>query len=184
MVHLSVQQWSRTHLIEHLWRVLKMTFTDTSHLLWWRWRKSFRKNAINCLNVETYPRRHKHIKAQVVQILTKFVTDMETMKEATDIVPRTGKKLDNKNRQVIILFTLRYMKEEIWRQSKGSTVCKDKSICLAEIMQPHEDLEEKRRLWLQIQKRKKCLLSGALWIYWGASDWSWQVELDDMTVKR
>lgn len=67
------------------------------------------------------------------------------MEEAVDIVHRLGKKMDNKNRNVIVLFTQRRVKKEIWRRSKGSTVCKAEEIHFAGML-PREDLEERSAL--------------------------------------
>ncbi len=48
------------------------------------------------------------------------------MEEAVDVVHRGGEEMYKKTRQVIVLFAHRRVKEEIWRRSKGSPVCKER----------------------------------------------------------
>lgn len=97
-------------------------------------------------------KKDENITAQVIQILAKIVPDMESkMDKAVDIMHRVGKNIDNKNRHVIILFAKRQMKEEIWRRTKDSPVCKDKGIRFAEVL-PREDWEERRKLWPKLSR--------------------------------
>lgn len=78
--------------------------------------------------------------------------DMEAkMEDATDVVHRLGKKVANKNRQVIILFAQRRVKEEIWHRNKDVTVCKKTGFHFAEVL-PWEEWEERERLWSQIEQ--------------------------------
>lgn len=90
----------------------------------------------------------------VLQIFQKLAPDLK-LEEAVDIVHRLGKRVDGKNRNVIILFTQRRVKEEIWKRSKGSTVCKDEGISFAEML-PQEDLEERRRIWPMIEEARRA----------------------------
>lgn len=53
---------------------------------------------------------------QVIQILNKISPEMEAkMEEAVDIVHRMGETIENKNKNVIILFAHIQVKEKIWR---------------------------------------------------------------------
>ena len=64
-------------------------------------------------------KKDKEIRVQVIQILNKISPEMEAkMEEAVDIVHRMEmdrwiKKMDNKNKNVIILFAHRQIKEKI-----------------------------------------------------------------------
>lgn len=110
-----------------------------------------------CLRIKGLDeRKDEDIRKQIIEILGKIVPDMETkMEDAVDVVHRVGKKMDNKSRHVMILFAQRRVKEEVWRRSKGSAVCKDKGIRFAEVL-PREDWEERRRLWPQIEEARKA----------------------------
>lgn len=69
------------------------------------------------------------IRSCVIRILVKIAPEMEAkMDEAVDIVHRLGRRMDNKSRNVIMLFTQSQVKEEIWRRSKNSPDCKGSSI--------------------------------------------------------
>lgn len=101
-------------------------------------------------------KKDENIQVLVTEILRKVAPDLESkVEDAVDIVHRVGKKMDNKIRNVIILFAKRWMKEEIWRRTKNSQVCKDKSIRFAEML-PREDWEERRRLWPQIEQARRA----------------------------
>lgn len=101
-------------------------------------------------------KKDENIQAQVTEILRQIAPDLESkVVDAVDIVHRMGKKMDNKTRNVIILFAKRWMKEEIWRRTKNSQVCKDKGIRFAEML-PREDWEERRRLWPQIEQARRA----------------------------
>ncbi|CAM4618776.1 unnamed protein product [Leuciscus chuanchicus] len=91
-----------------------------------------------CLRIKGIEeKKYEDIRSHVIQILSKFAPEME---EAVDIVHRLGRRMDNKNRNVIVLFTQRRVKDEIWRRSKNSPICKAEGVRLAEML-PREDLE-------------------------------------------
>lgn len=109
------------------------------------------------------------IRVQVIQILNKISPEMEAkMEEAVDIVHRMEmdrwiKKMDNKNKNVIILFAHRQIKEKIWHQRKGSPICKEMGICFVEMLPP-EECEERRRLRPQTEEES---WAGKLTFFWG-----------------
>lgn len=100
--------------------------------------------------------KDENIREKILQVLKKIVPEMESkMEDAVDVVHRLGKKETNRTRNVIILFAQRRIKEEIWKRSKGSAVCKEEGISFAEML-PKEDLEERRRLWPLIEEARKA----------------------------
>ncbi|KAL1276638.1 hypothetical protein QQF64_036261 [Cirrhinus molitorella] len=110
-----------------------------------------------CLRIKGIEeKKDEDIRSHVVQILAKIAPELETkMDEAVDIVHRMGKKMDNKNRIVIVLFTQRRVKEEIWRRSKNSLICKEEGVRFAEML-PREDLDIRRKLWPQIDQARRA----------------------------
>ena len=59
-------------------------------------------------------KKGKDIRVQVIQILNKISPEMEAkMEEAVDIVHRMGETIENKNKNVIILFAHIQVKEKI-----------------------------------------------------------------------
>ncbi|GAA6073639.1 uncharacterized protein LOC107686071 [Tachysurus ichikawai] len=89
-----------------------------------------------------------------IQLLSKIAPEMNAkMDEAVDIVHRLGRRMDNKNRNVIVLFTQRRVKDEIWRCTKTSLIRKTEGVPFAEML-PMEDLEDRRKLWPQIDQAR------------------------------
>lgn len=110
-----------------------------------------------CLQIKgLVENKDENIREQVIEILRKVAPDPELkIEDAVDVVHRMGRKMDKKDRHVVILFAKRWVKEEIWRQTKNSQVCKDKGIRFAEML-PREDWEERRRLWPQIEQARRA----------------------------
>ncbi|KAI2665795.1 Trafficking kinesin-binding protein 1 [Labeo rohita] len=74
-------------------------------------------------------RKDEDIRSRVIQTLGKTAPDLESkMEEVVDIVHQLGKRMDSRNRNVIMLFAQRWMKEEIWRRTKDSPICKAEGI--------------------------------------------------------
>ncbi len=110
-----------------------------------------------CLKLKGLQEKNEeNIRADIIQLCTKLVPDKDTkqLEEATDIVHRVGRKEDNCTRQVVILFAKRLVKEEIWRRSKDSQVCRERGVRFAEML-PREDREARRILWPQIEQARK-----------------------------
>ncbi|RXN26212.1 zinc finger 2-like protein [Labeo rohita] len=70
-----------------------------------------------CLRIKGIEeRKDEDIRSRVIQTLGKIPPDLESkMEEAVDIVHRLGKRMDSRNRNVIVVFAQRRVKEEIWR---------------------------------------------------------------------
>lgn len=100
--------------------------------------------------------KDEDIRAAVIQTLKHVVPDSASrLEEEVDVVHRLGKKMENKHRNVIVLFTRRIMKEEIWRKTKKSAYCQERGIRFAEML-PKEDWEERNRLWPLIDQARKA----------------------------
>ena len=101
-------------------------------------------------------RGEEDVRPQVVQILGKIVPALEDkMEQAVDVAHRVGKKSENKARDVMIMFAIRRVRDEVWRQSKGSQVCMERRIRFAEVL-PAEDYEERSRLWPKVDAARKA----------------------------
>ncbi|KAF1394767.1 hypothetical protein PFLUV_G00004570 [Perca fluviatilis] len=87
-----------------------------------------------CLRIKGLEeKKDEDIRTQVIQILVMIAPDLGSkLEEAVDIVHRVGKKIDNKIRHIIVLFSKRWVKEEIWRRTKNSSVCKEQGIRFGE----------------------------------------------------
>ena len=97
----------------------------------------------------------KNVRKEVIQLLSKTAPDLaEKMDEAVDIVHRVGRMMENKKRQIIILFARRAVRDEIWRRTKTSPVCKEEGIRFAEDL-TQEDWKARQALWPKIEKARK-----------------------------
>lgn len=95
------------------------------------------------------------IREDVVQLLIKIAPEFSSsMSEAVDVVHRVGRKEADRAREVIILFARRGMREEIWKRTKNSTVCKVAGIRFAEDL-TKEDREAGRVIWPKIEQARK-----------------------------
>ncbi|KAK7926007.1 hypothetical protein WMY93_008317 [Mugilogobius chulae] len=101
-------------------------------------------------------KKDENIRAVAIKILQRVAPDIAPkLEDAVDVVHRLGKKEDGRTRQIIILFAHRRVKEEVWRKSKDSVICRDEGISFAEML-PQEDLEERRRLWPVIEQARRA----------------------------
>lgn len=67
---------------------------------------------------------------------------------------RVGKKEHGKQRQTIVQFTMRKYREQIWKATKNSSVCKDRGVRFVEDL-TKEDRNARAALWPQIEKARK-----------------------------
>lgn len=78
-------------------------------------------------------RVNENIRAEVVELLGRIAPDLkEKMDEAVDVVYRVGRAMENRQRQIIVLFARRTVRDDIWRRTKASPVCKEEGIRFAE----------------------------------------------------
>ncbi|KAK5608586.1 hypothetical protein CRENBAI_023539 [Crenichthys baileyi] len=76
------------------------------------------------------------------------------MNEEVDVVHRVGLKVDNRIRQIIILFVRRVVRDVIWRRRKTSPVCKEEGIRFSEDLTP-EDWKPRQAMLPKIEKARK-----------------------------
>lgn len=98
--------------------------------------------------------KDENIRVKVLQTLQKIAPDLN-LEEAVDIVHRLGKRVDGRNRNIIILFTQRRIKEELWRRTKDSSTCKQEGISFAEML-PQEDIQDRQRLWPLVEEARRA----------------------------
>lgn len=97
----------------------------------------------------------ENLKAEVIQLLNKIAPDLaEKMDDAVDVVHRMGRMMESNNRQIIILFAKRAVRDEIWKRTKTSSVCKKEGIRFAEDL-TQEDWRARQALWPMIEKARK-----------------------------
>ncbi|KAG9278211.1 hypothetical protein AMEX_G6035 [Astyanax mexicanus] len=110
-----------------------------------------------CLRIQGLKEeKGEDIRAVVIQTLKHIVPESAArLEEDVDVVHRLGRKLENKQRNIVVLFTRRSMKEEVWKKSKKSSYCKELGIRFAEML-PKEDWEQRNRLWPQIDEARRA----------------------------
>ncbi len=96
----------------------------------------------------------EHIRDDVIQLLGKITPEFAaSMSEAVDVVHRVGRKEASRPREVIILFARRMVRDEIWKRTKTSSVCKEAGIRFAEDLT--KDRRLRRELWPRIKQARK-----------------------------
>lgn len=91
----------------------------------------------------------------MIQLLGKITPEFaSTMEEAVDVVHRVGRKETGRSREVIILFTRRLVRDEVWKRTKSSAVCKEAGIRFAEDL-TKEDRLLRSELWPRIAQARK-----------------------------
>lgn len=111
----------------------------------------------SCLRVKGIKeKKDENLRETVIPILSKIVPEFAAkMEHAVDVVHRLGKREENRTRHVIILFAQRHVKDEVWRRTKDSEICKTEGIRFAEML-PREDLEARQRLWPLVDQAKQA----------------------------
>lgn len=109
-----------------------------------------------CLRLYGLPEQdNENIKHRVVEICQKIAPEMGTRAaERIDVAHRLGRRADNKNRSIIILFTLRSVRDEIWRAAKNNGYLREKKLRLGEDL-TKEDKEKRAALWPIIERARK-----------------------------
>ncbi|KAL1250477.1 hypothetical protein QQF64_018273 [Cirrhinus molitorella] len=93
---------------------------------------------------------------EVLEIMAKINPQWSTKLESmVDSVHCVGKKEMGHTRQVVIQFTMRHYRDEFWRLTKNSSVCKDLNISFAEHILP-ADREARALLWPQIKQAREA----------------------------
>lgn len=91
----------------------------------------------------------------MVELLKSILPDLaEKMEDVVDVVHRVGRPTENRHRQIIILFSKRSVRDEVWRQTKSSRICKEEGVRFAEDL-TQEDWKSRQALWPRIEKARK-----------------------------
>ncbi|KAJ7986727.1 hypothetical protein DPEC_G00342890 [Dallia pectoralis] len=75
------------------------------------------------------------------------------MDSVIDSVHHLGKREEAKHRQVIMQFTMRHYRDELWRLTKRSAVCKELNVSFAGHILP-ADREARAAVWPQIKQAR------------------------------
>ncbi len=99
-------------------------------------------------------KQNENTREEVITLLSKIAPGVPwEMEEAVDTVHRIGRKEGNRTRQIIMQFSKRIYREQIWALSKGSSVCKEAGCHFAEDLNK-EDKEARQVLWPRIKQAR------------------------------
>ncbi|KAL1250622.1 hypothetical protein QQF64_018418 [Cirrhinus molitorella] len=94
------------------------------------------------------------IRREVVSLLAEIAPHLQhKLEDVVDTVHRIGPKTKEKTRQVIIQFCMRKYRDEFWRSTKVSDVCKVRGIKFAEDLSKG-DREARAALWPKISEAR------------------------------
>lgn len=98
---------------------------------------------------------NENIRADTVNLLCKVAPDLaDKMEDAVDIVHRVGRKMENSHRQVIVLFSKRNIRDDIWKRTKVSAACREAGVRFAEDL-TKDDLLARQEMWPKIEQARK-----------------------------
>lgn len=98
---------------------------------------------------------NENIRADTVNLLCKVAPDLaDKMEDAVDIVHRVGRKIENRHRQVIVLFSKRNIRDDIWKRTKSSAACREAGVRFAEDL-TKDDLLARQEMWPKIEQARK-----------------------------
>lgn len=98
---------------------------------------------------------NEDIRADIVNLLCKVAPDLaDKMEDAVDIVHRVGRKIENRHRQVIVLFSKRNIRDDIWKRTKVSAACREAGVRFAEDL-TKDDLLARQEMWPKIEQARK-----------------------------
>lgn len=109
-----------------------------------------------CLRLYGLPEQdNENVKQRVAEICQKITPEMGARAaEGIDIAHRLGRRAEGKTRGVIILFTFRSVRDEIWRAAKNNNYLREKKLRLGEDL-TKEDKEKRAALWPIIERARK-----------------------------
>lgn len=94
------------------------------------------------------------IRREVVSLLAEIAPHLQhKLEDIVDTVHRVGPKTKDKSRQVIIQFCMRKHRDEFWRSTKVSDVCKLRGIKFTKDLSK-EDREARAALWPRISEAR------------------------------
>lgn len=80
---------------------------------------------------------------------------VQKLEDVVDTVHRIGKKEPGKPRQMIVQFTMRKYRDEVWKSTKNSSVCRDHRVRFTENF-TKEDWLARAALWPLIDQARKA----------------------------
>ncbi|KAL1255195.1 hypothetical protein QQF64_013256 [Cirrhinus molitorella] len=80
---------------------------------------------------------------------------VQKLEDIVDTVHRIGKKEPGKSRQLIVQFTMRKYRDEFWKSTKNSSVCRDRGVRLTEDL-TKEDRLARAALWPLIDQARQA----------------------------
>ena len=109
-----------------------------------------------CLRIKGKKEKiNENIRAEVVELLGRIAPDLKVkMDEAVDVVHRVGRAMENKHRQIIILFARCTVRDDTWRWARASPVCKEEGIRFAEDL-TQEDWWSRQAMWPKMDQVRK-----------------------------
>lgn len=94
------------------------------------------------------------IRKEVIALLADIAPHLKNkLEDVVDTVHRIGPKMKDKSRQVIIQFCMRKYRDEFWRSTKVSDICKFRGVKFTEDMSK-EDREIRAALWPKISEAR------------------------------
>lgn len=97
----------------------------------------------------------ENTRERVSQILLKIAPQWaDKIDSILDSVHRLGRKEDGRHRHIVLQFAMRHFRDEMWRLTKGSAVCKQLNVSFAEHILP-ADKEARAAVWPQIKKARE-----------------------------
>lgn len=86
-------------------------------------------------------------------LLELFPNWEEQIANVVDSVHRVGRKERGRNRQIIIQFVRRRHRDEVWKTSKDSAVCRDRGLRFVQDF-IEEDRQAREQLWPQVKQAR------------------------------
>lgn len=97
----------------------------------------------------------EHIREDVIQLLGKITPEFAAIiSKAVDVMHRVGRKEVSRPRDVIIVFACKMVRDEMWKRTKTSLVCKEAGIRFVEDL-TKEDRLLRCELWPRIEQARK-----------------------------
>uniref|UniRef100_A0A1A8EU43 Uncharacterized protein n=1 Tax=Nothobranchius korthausae TaxID=1143690 RepID=A0A1A8EU43_9TELE len=132
-------------LTAKLLRVEKMTEDQESYKRRWNLR-------LNDLKEEKDEDTRKKIADVLIKILPHWAEKVELI---LDTVHRLGTPRNGRPRQIILQFSLRTYKEELWHATKGHPICRELNIKFAEDL-TKEEREAWLAVWPKVEQARKA----------------------------
>lgn len=101
-------------------------------------------------------REGENTQEEVIKILTKVVPlPTEHLQNMVDVVHRLGQKVRaDRPRQIILQFSMRTVRDQVWRLSKNAKICNEMKVRFREDF-CKEDREAHACLWLKVEEARK-----------------------------